>query len=296
MPAPLTPDAMFPAGRTDIHQRTLMLASGIRVRIAESGPADGPPVVMLPGWGGALYMYRHGFDALARRGCRVIAMDLRGFGLSDRPAERGAYTLGAYEADVAALLDALALPRVTLVGQSMGGGLALRYAIAHPERVSRLALINPTGLIALRFLPLLRTLPRRMALLLGRRAVPRRLVEFILRYLAYGDASKVTEQDIDEYWAPTQLPRYVYAARAALGEFDWRPVSDAEAASLSVRTIVVLGKSDRLVPNTDKAARRLANATVHWFPGGHCAHEEQPGPVYRLIGDLALEGENSEKQ
>lgn len=282
----LSPEEMFPAGHTDIVQRFLNLSTGIRVRVAESGPPDGPPVLMLPGWGAAIYMYRHAFDELARQGLRVIALDLRGFGLSDRPKDRGAYRLDAYISDLLATLDALSLDRVALVGQSMGGGLALRFALRHPNRVTQLGLINPSGLIPLPFLAALRMLPRRMARIVGRRAVPRRLIAFILRYLAYGDASKVTEQDIDEYWAPTQIPGYVYAARAALSEFDWRPVTDAEAASLAVPTVVILGDNDRLIRNTDRAARRLRWASVHFLAGGHCVHEELPREAYGLIAGL----------
>jgi pimeloyl-ACP methyl ester carboxylesterase len=286
MARPLSPDEIFPARSTDITQRFLSLPSGVRVRIAESGPRDGPTVLALPGWGGALYMYRHAFGELTRRGIRVIASDLRGFGLSDRPRARGAYALDAYMADVLAIMDALQLDAPILMGQSMGGGLALRFALAHPERVTRVVLINPTGLIALRFLPFLRVLPRMLAATAGRWFVPRAMVAFILRRLAYGDATKVSEHDVDEYWAPTQLPGYVYAARAALGEFDWNPVTDAEAASMAVPTMVILGRSDRLVRNDERAVRRLPGVRVLSLEGGHCVHEESPGEAYRGVAEF----------
>jgi pimeloyl-ACP methyl ester carboxylesterase len=59
--------------------RTLTLRSGIRTRIAERGPLDAPPVVMLHGWGASLYMYRHAFERLPASGLRTIAVDLRGY-------------------------------------------------------------------------------------------------------------------------------------------------------------------------------------------------------------------------
>jgi pimeloyl-ACP methyl ester carboxylesterase len=283
MNQPLSPSDMFPARSSDIAQRFITLPSGVRLRVAESGPMDGAPVVMLPGWGATIYMYRHALDELPRRGLRTIAVDLRGFGLSDRPMTRGAYTLDAYESDLLALLDALELQAPTLIGQSMGGGLALRFAIRHPERVRRLVLINPTGLIRLNFLPLLRTLPRFVASSLGPLLVPRAIVSFILRRLAYGNANLVSERDIDEYWSPTQLPGYVYAGRSALSEFDWRPLTPQEAAALTIPTLVLLGERDRLVRNDDAAANRLASATVSWLSGGHCAHEEDPATAYARI-------------
>lgn len=286
MRRPLPPDELFPAHSADISQRFVTLATGIRVRVAESGPPDGPPVVMLPGWGAALYMYRHGLDAIARRGMRAIAVDLRGFGLSDRPRSRGAYSLGNYLGDLDALFDALALERPALIGQSMGGGVALRFALREPERISRVVLINPTGLVTLRFLPLLWATPRPVLSMIGARLVPRPVVAMILRRLAYGDASKVTERDIDEYWAPTQLPGYVSAARAALGDFDWSAVTDAEAASLAVPTMVLFGEQDHLIRGSIRSAKRLAGVEVRTLPGGHCVHEENPGPAYELIADF----------
>jgi pimeloyl-ACP methyl ester carboxylesterase len=283
MARPLSPDELFPSRRDDISQRFVTLASGVRVRVAESGPQRGTPVVFVPGWGGAIYMFRHAFDELTQRGLRVIVIDPRGFGLSDKPATHGAYSLDAYIADLTGVLDALGLERAALVGQSMGGGIALHFAVRHPKRVSRLVLINPTGLAPLWFVPLLRLMPRAMIAAFGRRLVPRWITGFVLRRIAYGDPRAVTERDIDEYWAPTQLPGYVNAARATLTEFDWRPLSDAEAASLAAPAMVILGNTDRLIGNNQRAAKRLPGATVHCLAGGHCVHEEKPMDTYRLI-------------
>ncbi len=80
--------------------------------------------------------------ALAARG-RVVLVDQRAHGESDAPP--GPYSLGALAADVIAVLDALALPRATLVGHSMGGVVAMATALAHPERVDGLVLLGTTG-------------------------------------------------------------------------------------------------------------------------------------------------------
>jgi len=274
---------MYPAFAPHIVVRTVMLRSGVRLRVAESGPAGGAPVVMLHGWGASLYMYRHALERFPVAGIRTIAVDLRGYGLSDKPLLDDSYSLNAYCADLDALLDALELPATALVGQSMGGGLALRYALMRPERVSKLGLINPTGLVTVPYVRLLRHSPAAIVDAAGARLVPRWAVGTILRRLAYGDPSIVTDRDIDEYWAPTQLAGFVHAARAGLTEFDWSVVSDEEAARLTVPTLVILGKQDRLVPNTTEAVSRLSGSRVEWVPGGHCAHEEHPELVYDLL-------------
>jgi pimeloyl-ACP methyl ester carboxylesterase len=283
----LPPSDVYPAGHLEISQRFVPLATGVTVRVAEGGPAGGVPVVMLPGWGSPLYMYRHAFERLPEYGVRVIAVDLRGYGLSDKPERRGAYSLDAYIADVDALLDALHLTRAVIVGQSMGGGLALHYALRRPERIRGVVLINPTGLVSLPFLGVLRGIPRDVLTVIGRRLVPRIVIGFVLRRLAYGNAALVTEHDVDEYWAPTQLHGFVFAARSALSEFDWRRISDVEASSLAVPSVVILGNADRLVRNTTRAAQRLPGASVHVLEGGHCVHEEQPDEAYRVIGEFA---------
>lgn len=277
---------MYPAGEPGITTRTLRLATGVAVRVAESGPKDGMPLIMLHGWGASLYMFRHALAALPHKSVRVIAVDLRGYGLSDKPRKRGAYTLDAYCADLDALLDALALPRAALVGHSMAGALVLRYALRRPERVTRLILINPAGLVPVIYPRLLRVTPRALALLLHGRLVPRRLIALILRRLAYGSAARVTERDIDEYWAPTQLQGYVYAAHAALHEFNWHPVSDDEAAALSVPSMVIVGTDDQMIRHPLDRARRLAGSTVHAFAGGHCVHEEFPDDVYGAVWEF----------
>ncbi len=78
-----------------------------------------------------------------RHSRRAVALDLRGHGRSE-PSKSG-YAIDAVATDVGAVADALGLPRFALVGHSMGGGVALAYAGAHPERVDRLLLLDPIG-------------------------------------------------------------------------------------------------------------------------------------------------------
>jgi pimeloyl-ACP methyl ester carboxylesterase len=283
---PLSPTEMYPAQAPHIAVRTLTLRTGIQMRIAEHGPVHAPTVVMLHGWGALLYMYRHALERLPAAGFRTVAVDLRGYGVSDKPTADGSYSLMAYEADIDALLDELGADRVALVGQSMGGGLALRYALTRPQRVSKLGLINPSGLSAVPYLRLLQSIPPPLLDAIGSSLVPRWAIGWILRHIAYTDASLVTERDIDEYWAPTQRPGYVHAARAALSEFDWRVVSDEEARSLAVPTLVILGERDRLLRTSNAEAARLRNSRVQRVPGAHCPHEEHPDHVYAMLAEF----------
>jgi pimeloyl-ACP methyl ester carboxylesterase len=283
---PLPPSELFPAGSSDITQRTIALASGVSVRVAEGGPAGGTPVVLLPGWASPVYMYRHAFTLLGERGFRVIASDLRGFGLSDKPQRAGAYTLREYIADLDALLDALSIRRALLVGQSMAGGLVMHFALEQPERVQRFVLINPTGLVRTRFLWLLRLLPAPLLKIVGESMVPRWAVRFILEQLVFAEPSHVKKQDVDQYWSATQQRGYAFAARSALGEFDWTPITAETGGALAVPGMVILGQADRLVLNTAANVRKLRGVAVYTLPGGHSVQEEQPDEAYRLIAEF----------
>ena len=207
---------IFPTGSTDISARVLSLKSGLRIRVVEGGEPSGEAVLLLHGWGASAFSFRHAFDRLGKYGGRVIAADLRGFGLSDKPGAAGSYSAASYRDDIDQLLAVLGIERAFFGGHSMGGGVALQYALGRPERVRGLALISPTNLVEIPLLTVPKATPRFLARLFGRRLVPRPVVGLILRRIAYGNAELVTEAIVDQYWAPTQLPGYVYAARAAL--------------------------------------------------------------------------------
>jgi len=283
VPRSLSANEIFPARSLDISARIIALRSGLRVRLVEGGPANGEPVLMLHGWGASAYGFRHAFDRLGKHGLRVIAADLRGFGLSDKPAAAGAYSLANYREDVDEMLDALGVERAFLVGHSMGGGVALQYALARPDRVRALSLISPTNLVDIPLLRVPKLAPRFVARLLGGRLVPRVGIELLLRWVAYGDASLVTDEAVNEYWAPTQFPGYVPAARSSLSEFDWNPITHDHARSLAVPTVVILGAHDRLVRGALAAARSLRGASVHELAAGHCVHEALPERAYDII-------------
>ncbi len=103
---------------------------GARLHVAEAG--DGPPVLMLHGWPQHWWIWRKVMPALARDH-RVIAPDLRGFGWSEAPA--GPYEISELAADMVALLDALELERVDLIGHDWGGYTGFLLCLDAPERV-----------------------------------------------------------------------------------------------------------------------------------------------------------------
>ncbi|WP_168221360.1 alpha/beta fold hydrolase [Actinomadura sp. WMMA1423] len=120
-------------------------AAGVPTRVA--GLGSGAPVVLLHGRGGHLETFARTLPALAGTGRRAIAFDLLGHGLT-APSPSGSYTVEELTGHALAVLDALGLDAVDLVGQSLGGWAAVLAALRAPERVRRLALIEPAGLQA----------------------------------------------------------------------------------------------------------------------------------------------------
>lgn len=108
-------------------------ARGIRFHVAETGSGD-DPVLLLHGWPQHWYEWRHLMPALAERH-RVLAMDLRGFGWSDAP--RDGYPKEEMASDVLAVLDALGLERVKLVGHDWGGWIGFLLCLREPQRFER---------------------------------------------------------------------------------------------------------------------------------------------------------------
>jgi pimeloyl-ACP methyl ester carboxylesterase len=113
---------------------------GAETAYAQQGRLALPPLVMLHGWGASHKFWKYCFSAFSPR-WRVIAPDLVGFGISEKP--RRDYTVEGLSAWLGRFLDSLNLPRVTLVAHSMGAMVALLYALDHRERVEKLVVVNP---------------------------------------------------------------------------------------------------------------------------------------------------------
>jgi pimeloyl-ACP methyl ester carboxylesterase len=112
------------------------------VGLAVRDEGDGPAVLLLHGFPDSSHVWRHQIPALVAGGFRVVAPDLRGFGDSDKPADVEAYAVPHLVADILAILDALALDRVRVVGHDWGAGLAWGMTAFAPQRVEKLVAMS----------------------------------------------------------------------------------------------------------------------------------------------------------
>ena len=121
----------------------------LRMAYVEAGPADGPVALLLHGEPTWSYLYRHVMRVLAEAGIRAVAVDLVGFGRSDKPLRPEDHSFARHVEWVRTLvLDHLGLRDVTLVGQDWGGLIGLRLVAEHPDRFARVVAANtglPTG-------------------------------------------------------------------------------------------------------------------------------------------------------
>jgi len=103
---------------------------------------SGPLVILLHGFPEFWWSWRHQIPALAQAGFRVVAPDLRGYNLSDKPHDVASYAIERLTGDVAGLIRALGQKKAHVVGHDWGGGVAWSFAMGHPALLDRLAVLN----------------------------------------------------------------------------------------------------------------------------------------------------------
>lgn len=248
-------------------------AGGVRLFVREAGV--GRPLVLIHGYGVSHLEYRRVFDALAA-GAHVIAMDLPGHGESQAPADY-AYTYDAFAETVAKMIEALGWQRVSVVGHSMGAGVALRLATGHPALVERLTLCDAACY------PVRLPLAGRLALLpwVGRLIFrnfygPRDLRRYFVKRVYY-DPTALEEALVEYYWLRlTERRDAAYRALctvAASGGLSDLP------GKVACPTLVVWGEHDRIFPpdHGRRLAAEIRGATLDVFSTcGHSPPEEQP--------------------
>jgi len=252
-------------------------AAGLRLRYLALGEGDSVPVLLLHGFGADLNTWMFTQPALAE-GRRVIALDLPGHGGSAKQVDQaGSQSLAAV---IDQALNALGVERAHLVGHSMGGGIAIAFALRQPERVATLSLIASASLG-----------PEINAAFIDGfvRATRRREAMEVLGLLVHDPAlvSRTMVEDVLRYKRLDGVP----AALTAIAE-EWFPggrqhadLGDAVAA-LKLPVQILWGREDRIIPvaHAEALASRLP---VHILEQtGHLPHMEKAGEVNRLIKRL----------
>jgi pimeloyl-ACP methyl ester carboxylesterase len=254
---------------------------GARLRYVRKG--GGPPVVLIHGFASSIYTWKDVLPALAA-GHDVIAIDLPGFGGSSIPRPLLA---ASYPAVVLAVMDKLGVQRAALVGNSLGGSIAVALAAEHPERVDGIVLIDSAGFnFGSGDRPLLLRLLAAPGVGAAAERLPvrRRLTRAGLRQVFFDDAL-VTDERVDEYTVPMTRPGAARAAAELLGN----PIpSDFDALVARVRTptLVIWGREDTWIPvaHAGRFTAAIPGSTAVVLEAcGHVPQEEKPAEVAALM-------------
>ncbi|MBO6768093.1 MAG: alpha/beta hydrolase [Erythrobacter sp.] len=265
--------------------RMLAIDGDRRVHVRDEGPRDAPVIMLLHGSNADLHTWQHWADAL-KSDYRVVRYDQRGHGLTG-PVADGNYALDGFIEDIDAVADALDIERFTLAGNSMGGAIAMGYAIENPDRLDGLVLVDASGA------PIEREGGGNLAFTLAgvpvigdamSQLLPRSLIERSLSQ-SVSNQSIVTPEAVDRYWELARYPGNRTATRQRFAT-PREAFSAEQVAAVEVPTLVMWGEEDSLIPYAAAGwyMDHLPNATLASYPGiGHIPMEEAPE---RSVADL----------
>ncbi len=268
---------------------------GNDVHYDEAGADTGGPVVVLIHGIASRAAQWHGVMAELGETCHVIAPDLLGHGESAKP--RGDYSLGAHACGVRDVLAALGHDRVTLVGHSLGGGVAMQFAYQFPERVERLVLVNSGGLgpevsawLRAASLPgselvlpvLTSSYVRRAGGALGRAlsrariSLPPGLAECMVSFASLAD--------------PATRSAFIHTARSVLDIAGQRvDARDRLYLAADLPLLVVWGGRDTIIPMKHgvSLAEKVPTTRLALFErSGHFPHLSEPARLAKVLGDF----------
>ena len=260
--------------------------------VAGTESGSGTPILLLHGLGGTRGYWQRTLELLSGR-ARPIALDLPGFGASDAPT--GGFALDSASDRLAEALRALGGAPAVVCGHSLGGPLAVRFALRHPDAVTRLVLVAPSGLApapawqhrAIRALPLYGLLQRS----------PLAWERWLLPLAPLRRAALVPLVERPASVDPAVVGRLVEGARAARELRAAAALSlgtgfAEEARQVAAPIAAIWGDRDRMVPAADAEAllRAVPSATIDILPAcGHMPMIERPEAFAALLARLALE-------
>lgn len=275
----------FAEVRREVPAARFVEVAGQQVHVEQAG--EGEPVLLVHGFGASTYSWRKVIPGIAEHR-RAIALDLSGFGYTERPRDPARYGRDGQVALIVGTLDALGIERVHLVGHSYGGALSLALAVRHPERVRSLLLVDsaaPTypndrrsGLARLRWLN---------NLFLRSVALREKGVRKALERSVYDD-SLVTPEMVQTYLDRLRIEG-VSSAYYGLTAPVRNPGEAVDLARITAPTLVIWGAEDRLIPLADgrQATARIPGARFEVFEQtGHMPMEERPEDVLRLAEEF----------
>ena len=275
--APDTDPAAMKAKYANAASQFVDVGGGLTMHLRDEGNPSGPVLVLLHGSNASLHTWDPWVERLGAK-YRIIRIDQIGHGLTG-PNPTGQYDGAAFVGTLDALLGKLGVNRFALAGNSMGGYVAWEYALAHPDKLTHLVLVDAAGppddpgkKLPIGFKLMQNRVLRKLALVI----TPRDLFDKSL-HQSVSNQSVVTPQAIDRYW---ELNRYPGNRQASLDRFAGyarRNDNVGRIDRITTPTLILWGAEDKLIPvsGADWFAARIKGAQKIVYPAiGHIPMEE----------------------
>lgn len=262
---------------------------GARIHFQEFGDASKPPIVLIHGYTASVYVWKTVAPMLADEGFRVIAIDLIGFGYSEKPRWFD-YSIQSQARIVTRFMDRLGIGRAVVVGSSYGGAVASTITLDSPERVEKLVLVDAVINDDLRSHPILK--------MVAYPGVGEVLTPFLsdskalMRYRMHGTLAKanhhlITDERIENIRRPLYAADGHHSLLATSRNWSANHI-ERDANQINQPTLIIWGDSDTVIPIKDGYTlnREILNSRFVIFKDcGHVPQEEKS----ELFTDLVTE-------
>jgi pimeloyl-ACP methyl ester carboxylesterase len=253
----------FPQSQPALPAEKVAAVFGQNIRYFEAG--QGPVVILLHGLGAVKEVWMGSFAALGAK-YHVYAVDQIGFGHSDKPLLD--YKIATFADFLYEFMQSQSISKATVVGNSLGGWIALDFAVHHPGMVEKLVLVDSAGL------PWMQQQGPRVDLNASSLAATRTLLESL-----FYDKKMVTESFVRQVFTDRMHNNDGYTIQRTLAGFATPQFEDKDLASIHAPTLVVWGREDELIPlaSGEKLRDGIAGAKLVVFEQcGHVPQIEKP--------------------
>ena len=261
---------------------------GLQLHYLEQGA--GEPVLLLHGWPTSSFLWRNLIGPIAEHN-RAIAIDLPGFGKSDKPLDPS-YSFRYYDRVLNGFLDALGIDATGLAVHDLGGPVGLYWASQNPERIRKLALLNTLVYARPSWAVIAFVAAARMPGVRSWLASPSGLARAMR--IGVHDKSRLTEEvirGVQEPFETKEARRALLKAGTGLHPGGFKEI-ERWLPSADVPVRIVYGERDRILPDVAKTMRRVASDVsappeITALPDcGHFLQEERPAEVARILADF----------
>lgn len=267
---------------------------GVETYIVDKGKENEKAVILINGIAVSCYTWRGVLDILSNK-YHVLTLDFRGTGFSEKP--NGEYSINALTKQIHELMKHFNIDSTVLIGNSLGGEVALDFTIKHPEKVSELVLIDSAGYQKNKEITkLLVKMSRYKIVSRILRVITTRLLSRKIAEWALYNETVIDENMIEAYYRPMKDKEGFNAFIELVKNLSYTDFDYEKVKEIKVPTLIIWGKNDKWIPVSDayRFHRDIKDSRLAIIENcGHGPQEEYPAEVAKIIEEFLIEsGEN----